>query len=142
MGIFQDLFSSKPSSLIGVDISSSAVKVLELRRQGIGYGVESYAAEQLPEESVTDKRINDPEKVGACIKRAVRKSRTSTQTAAVSVSGSSVITRVINMPSAMPEEEMEEQIKLQADQYIPYPADEVNLDFQVLGTNAGSDDLS
>src|SRR5699024_7144604 len=49
---------------------------------------------------------------------------------------------VINMPSAMPEDEMEEQIKLQADQYIPYPADEVNIDFQILGPNAGSDDLN
>lgn len=141
MGILQDLFSSKPSALVGVDISSSSVKLLELRRQGNGYGVESYAAEPLPDGSVADKRISDPEKVGACIKRVVKKARTSTQTAAVSVSGSSVITKVINMPAAMGEEEMEEQIKLQSDQYIPYPADEVNLDFQVLGRNDGSDDI-
>jgi type IV pilus assembly protein PilM len=138
----QGLLPQRSHPALGLDISSSSVKLLELRQHGDGFSVESYAAEPLPEDAVVEKRIIHPEKVADAIQRAVKRARTSTRDAVIAVSGSSVITKVINMPSAMPEDEMEEQIKLQADQYIPYPTEEVNLDFQVLGSANGGQDMA
>jgi type IV pilus assembly protein PilM len=120
-------------SLIGLDISSSAVKLLELGRRGEQYSVEAYAIEPLPPNVVVDKQVTDPKVVGETIARAVDKAGTRTKNAAVAVAGSSVITKTISMPAGLGENEMEAQIKAEADQYIPYSLDEVNLDFQIIG---------
>ncbi|KXS50702.1 MAG: pilus assembly protein PilM, partial [Marinobacter sp. T13-3] len=117
----------------GVDISSSSVKLLELSKHGDRYRVESYAVEPLPVDAVVEKNITNVEAVGEVLKRVVSKSRTSVKNVAVAVSGSAVITKVIQMDSGMNEFEMEDQIALEADQYIPYPLDEVAIDFEVQG---------
>ena len=65
----------------------------------------------------------------------MKKSGTRVKTAACAVSGAAVITKVISMPSALSEDELETQIRLEADQYIPYPLEEVKLDFEVLGSS-------
>lgn len=140
MSIKQALFGGASRDLIGLDISSSAVKVLELSRRGERYTVEAYAVEPLPLNAVTDKQITDPRAVGEAIARAVSRSGSKTKNAAVAVAGSSVITKIISMPASLKENDMEEQIKAEADQYIPYPIDEVNLDFQVLGPAAREKD--
>ena len=127
------LLSRKRPPLIGLDISSTAVKLLELSHQGGRYRVESYAVEPLPANSVVEKNIADVEAVGESIRRAIKRSGSKIKTAAVAVAGSSVITKVISMSSALNDEEMESQIDLEADQYIPYPLDEVSMDFEVLG---------
>lgn len=139
MSIKQALFGGKSRDLIGLDISSSAVKLVELARRGDRYHVESYAIEPLPANAMADKQILDPQAVGECIARAVTQSGTRNPRAAVAVSGASVITKVIQMPDSLSEHDLEEQIKVEADQYIPYSIDEVALDFQVLGpSEAGS----
>jgi type IV pilus assembly protein PilM len=130
------LFKTKNSALLGLDISSTAVKLLELSRSSGRYRVESYAVEPLPPNSVVEKNIADVEAVGESIRRAVKRSGTRTRDAAVAVAGSAVITKVISMNASLKEEEMESQIELEADQYIPYPLEEVNLDFEVIGTSA------
>jgi type IV pilus assembly protein PilM len=94
--------------------------------------VESYAVEPLPPNSVVEKNITDAELVGDAIGRAVKKSGTRTRTAACAVAGSAVITKVISMPANLSEDEMESQIQIEADQYIPYPLEEISLDFEVL----------
>jgi type IV pilus assembly protein PilM len=127
------LFSRKNPPLVGLDISSTAIKLLELSRSGGRYRVESYTVEPLPANSVVEKSIADVEAVGEAIRRAVKRSGTKTKLAAVTVAGSAVITKVISMPASIGDDEMESQISLEADQYIPYPLDEVNLDFEVLG---------
>jgi type IV pilus assembly protein PilM len=109
------------------------VKLLELARSGDHYRVEAYAVEPLPPNAVVEKNIADLDAVGDAIKRAVKRSRTRARYAAAAVAGSAVITKVITMPASLSDEEMESQIQLEADQYIPYPLEEVNLDFQVLG---------
>jgi len=119
--------------VLGVDISSSSVKLLELSKHGDRYRVESYAVEPLPADAVVEKNITNVEAVGEVLKRVVSKSRTSVKNVAVAVSGSAVITKVIQMDSGMNEFEMEDQIALEADQYIPYPLDEVAIDFEVQG---------
>ncbi|NWO06393.1 MAG: pilus assembly protein PilM [Alteromonadaceae bacterium] len=123
----------KSSAVLGVDISSSSVKLLELSRHGERYKVESYAVEPLPADAVVEKNITNVEAVGDVLKRVVSKSRTSVKSVAVAVSGSAVITKVIQMDSGMNEFEMEDQIALEADQYIPYPLDEVAIDFEIQG---------
>jgi len=135
-----DLFAHKKPPLIGLDISSTSVKLLELAPQGDGFRVEAYAAEPLPPNSVVEKNITDVEAVGEAIRRVAKRSGSRTKFASVAVAGSSVITKVITMPAALSEEEMESQIELEADQYIPYSLEEVNLDFEILGTSEDNPD--
>ncbi len=127
------LFSSKKPALVGIDISSTACKLIELGKVGSRYRVESYAVEPLPQDAMADRDIRDPEVVGEAIKRVISRSGTSIKHAAVSVAGSSVITKVIQMDKGLSDDEMESQIEVEADQYIPYPLEEVALDFQVIG---------
>jgi len=135
-----DLFAHKKPPLIGLDISSTSVKLLELGHQGDGYRVEAYAAEPLPPNSVVEKNITDVEAVGDAIRRVAKRSGSRTKHASVAVAGSSVITKVITMPASLSEEEMESQIELEADQYIPYSLEEVNLDFEILGASEDNPD--
>ena len=128
-----DLFTQKQPVVLGLDISSTAIKLLELSQSGDRMRVESYAVEPLPANSVIEKNIADVEAVGEAIKRAVKRSASRTKLAAVAVAGSAVITKIIAMPASLTEDEMEQQIELEADQYIPYPLEEVNLDFEVIG---------
>lgn len=130
---FSGLFIPKSPPLVGLDISSTAVKLLELGKNGDRFRVESYTVEPLPPNSVIEKNISDVEAVGEAIRRAVKRSGTRCKHATAAVAGSAVITKVIAMPSNLSEDEMEQQIMLEADQYIPYPLEEVNLDFEVLG---------
>jgi type IV pilus assembly protein PilM len=134
-------FKKKSIPLLGVDISATAVKLLELTRSGNSYHVESYAAEALPANSVVDKNIAEIESVGEVIARAVKKSGTKLKTAAAAVAGSSVITKVIQMPSYLSDADMEYQIQIEADQYIPFPLEEVAMDFEVIGANENNSDL-
>lgn len=131
--------SRKPSSALGIDISTSAVKLLELKKQGSSYRVESYAAVPLPDDAVVDHQIKDIELVGNAIADAIQKSRTKTRHAAVALGGAQVISKVISMPVGLSDDELEQQIDIEAEHYIPFPLDEVNLDFAVLGPVEGDD---
>jgi len=136
------LFGKKNDTLLGIDISSSSVKLLELSRSGDKYRVESYAVEPLPENSVVEKNINDAELVGEVVKKVLAKSRTNTRLAAVAVAGSAVITKTIQMGAGLNDQDLENQITVEADQYIPYPLDEVSIDFEVLGeSETGADQV-
>ncbi|OEY66621.1 pilus assembly protein PilM [Marinobacter sp. X15-166B] len=134
------LFGKKSSAVLGVDISSSSVKLIELSKQGDRYKVESYAVEPLPANSVVEKNITDVEAVGEALKKVATKSRSSLKQVAVAVSGAAVITKVIQMNGNLNEFEMEDQIALEADQYIPYPLDEVAIDFEVQGPSEHNPD--
>lgn len=133
-------FMQKTASVLGIDISATAIKLLELSRSGSRYRVESFAIEPLPRNSVSEKTINDIEQVGEAIARAVKKAKTKTRQAAVCVAGSSVITKIISMPAGLTDDEMESQIQIEADQYIPFPLEEVALDFEVMGDSKDGPD--
>ena len=126
-------FQKKSNILLGLDISSTSVKLLELSRSNDRYRVEAYGVEPLPPNAVVEKNINDVEGVGEAIKRVVTRVKASAKQVAVAVAGSAVITKTIEMDSDMSDEEMETQITVEADQYIPYPLDEVSIDFEVQG---------
>lgn len=130
---FAELFKPKKPPVLGLDISSTAIKLLELGKHADRLRVESYAVEPLPPNSVIEKNISDVEAVGEAIKRAVKRSGSRNKFAAAAVAGSAVITKTISMPATLTEDDMEQQIELEADQYIPYPLEEVNLDFELLG---------
>ena len=135
------LITNSQPPLIGVDISSTAVKLLQLSRAGNRYRVEHYAVEPLPPNAVVEKNIVEVEAVGEAIKRAVARSGTRAKHAAAAVAGSAVITKVIPMAGDMDEDELESQVELEAVNYIPYPIEEVNLDFEVLGPMPGNAEM-
>ncbi len=134
------LFAKKSNPLLGLDISSTSVKLLELVETGSGYRVESYAVEPLPPNAVVEKNIGDVEGVGEAIKRVVARSKANAKRAAVAVAGSAVITKSIEMDAGLTDEEMENQINVEADQYIPYPLDEVAIDFELQGLSERNPD--
>ncbi|NVJ67170.1 MAG: type IV pilus assembly protein PilM, partial [Gammaproteobacteria bacterium] len=135
------LFQKKQVPVVGIDISSTAVKVLQLGKVGNRYRVDRYAVEPLPQGAVVERDIRDTEAVGNAIKKAIQKARANTKYAAVAVSGSAVITRSIQMEKGLDDEEMEDRIRIEADQYIPYPLEEVNMDFRILGDSASADNM-
>lgn len=134
-----NLFKKKNKAVLGVDISSTSIKVIELADNNGRMQVEAYASEPLPENAVVEQGINDEEIVGATIKKALMRSRSSCKRGAVAVAGSAVITKVIQMAADMSDAEREDQISVEADQYIPYPLEEVAMDFEVQGPVEGNE---
>ena len=129
------LLRRTPPSLVGIDTSTTAIKLLGLSQQGNNLRVDHYAVAPLPPEAIVDRNIAAPELVGEAIEKSIKLARVKLKHVAIAVSGSSVITKTISMPGDMPARQMEEQIALEADQYIPYALDEVYLDFELLGPN-------
>ncbi len=127
------LFAKKTPSVLGIDVSSSACKVLELSRADEHCRVERYAVEPLPQNSVVEHAITEVEQVAQAVERAVKRSGSRCKHAAVAVAGAHVITKTIKMPVTMSENDLQTQIEMEADHYIPYPLDEVNMDYQIIG---------
>ena len=134
------LFSNKSTPVIGLDVSSTAVKLLELSGTPGKYHVESYAVQPLPPNAVVEKNITEVEAVGEAIGMAVKRAQAKNKYSALAVSGSAVITKVITMPANLSSDELAGQIELEADQYIPYSLEEVNLDFEVIGPSESDPD--
>ncbi len=134
------VFGKKGKALLGVDISSTSVKVLELSHNNGRYQVEAYASEPLPPNSVVEQAINNDEAVGEAIRRAVGRSRSSAKQGAIAVAGSAVITKTVQMPGDLSDDEMDFQVRAEADQYIPYPLEEVALDWEIQGQTEGTPD--
>ncbi len=136
-----DLFTAKAPPLFGLDISSSSVKMLELVDAGkSGYRVERYAIEPLPRDSVVDGNINNLEAVTESVKRAHNRMGTRTKHVAMAVPSGAVISKKIVVSAALREEELEVQVESEANQYIPFALEEVNLDFQILGPSPTNPD--
>ncbi|MEO0435877.1 MAG: pilus assembly protein PilM [Pseudomonadota bacterium] len=131
----------KQTPLLGLDISSTTVKLLELSRSGDKYRVESYAVSSMPQDAVVEKAINDVDAVAQSIRNVVAQSRTKLKTVSAAVAGSAVITKLIDMPSGLSEDELETQLTLEADQYIPYPLEEVALDFEMQGASLDRENM-
>jgi len=124
------LFNKKNKAVLGIDISSNSIKLLELSKSGIHYKVERYASRPLPEGAVVEKHISNVEAVGEEMEKLALLAKSGVSKAAVALSGSAVITKTIELNAALSDNEMENQITLEADQYIPYPLEEVAIDFE------------
>ena len=136
------MFGSQTNKiLIGLDITTSSIKLIELIQSGRAFRVESYAAEPTPPNAINEKAIVDAEAVGDTIRRAVKRSGTKVKDVAFAISGDAVITKVIQMPSILEVGDLEDQVELQADQYIPFPMEEVSFDFEVIGESEHDPDM-
>jgi type IV pilus assembly protein PilM len=131
----------KKERFLGIDISPSAIKLMELSRSGQRYQVEAMAVEPLPDGVMEDRNPTALDQIGAIIKRALKSSGTSLKKAAVAVPTSSVITRTIPMPADYGEDEIELNIQIEAAQYIPFPLEEIHLDFQMLGPSRNNEGM-
>jgi type IV pilus assembly protein PilM len=134
-------FNRKPNAVLGIDISSSAVKLLELSKVGERFRVESFAIAPVHHDALFDKNIANVNVIAEAIKVVLTQSESKLKQATVAVSGSAVITKIITMPGSFTDVEMEEQIMMEADQYVPYSLDEVNFDFEIQGINEKNPEL-
>jgi type IV pilus assembly protein PilM len=133
------LFSRQPAPLIGIDISSSSVKLVELVKDKSGeVQLERCAIEPLEKGWITDGNIEKFDEVAEAVRRVVKKSGTRTRNVAMALPASAVITKRISLPSGMTEQELEVQVESEANQYIPFSLDEVSLDFCVIGPSTSS----
>ena len=128
-------------TLIGLDITTSSVKMIELTESGRSFRVESYAAEPTPPNAINEKTIVDADAVGEAIRRAVKRSGSKSKEVAIAISGDAAITKVIQMPANLTASELEGQVEVQADQYIPFPMEEVSFDFEVIGPSERDPDM-
>ena len=130
----EGLFKAKMPPLIGADISSSAVKMVEIESAGKGmYRIERYAIEPLPKDSVVEGNVNNLDAVSDAIKRCHKRLGSNIKNLAMALPNAAVISKKILVPAGQTEEDLELQVQTEANQYIPFALDEVNLDFQVLG---------
>lgn len=128
------LFSRQSAPLLGIDISSSSVKLVELGRGKSGALVlERCAIEPLEQGWITDGNIEKFDEVADALRRLVKKSGTRTRNVALALPPSAVITKKITLPGDMSERDLEAQVESEAIQYIPFSLDEVSLDFCVVG---------
>jgi type IV pilus assembly protein PilM len=135
------LFGAKSRPLLGLDITTSSVKLVELGRSGGQLRVESYAAEATPVNAVNEKNIVDADAVAEAIRRAVKRAGTKATDVAVAISGDAAITKIIQLPARLGPSDIEGQVELQADQYIPFPMEEVRHDFEVIGPSARDQEM-
>jgi type IV pilus assembly protein PilM len=135
------MFSRKSKPLLGLDITTSSVKLIELVESSRSFRVESYAAEPTPPNAINEKAIVDADAVGEALRRAVKRSGTRAREAAIAISGDAAITKVIQMPKNLRPSELEGQVEVQADQYIPFPMEEVSFDFEVVGDSERDHDM-
>ena len=133
----KSLFQRQPEPLIGLDISATAVKLVELARHGQdGWTLERCTMVPLPPGCIVDGSIANMDEVSATIHRLLAKSGTRTKNVALALPASAVITKKVILPGALSDQEMEIQVESEASQYLPFALEEVRLDFCVIGPNA------
>lgn len=136
------LFKSGSKSLLGVDIGSSYIKLLGLSKHSGNIRVDCYSVAHLPEGAVIDNNVQDVPVVAEALEKGLRLAGTRIKHAATSVPASVVIVKQLEFSKSFSEDELEDQIKVEADQFIPYPLDEVAIDFQVQGESESSPELN
>jgi type IV pilus assembly protein PilM len=130
-----DFLRAGTPPLLGVDISASAVKIVELSESPKKrvYVVERYVIEDLPKDAVLDGNINNLDVVSETLSRALKRLGSRIKNASLALPAAAVITKKILLPAGLREEDLEYQVEAEANQYIPFAMEEVNLDFQVIG---------
>ena len=127
------LFKPKYRSILGIDISSTAVKVIEISGKEDHRCVEGYGSMALPPNSVEGHIIKDIDVVADCIRQLVSRARLKSKFATLAVPDSAVISKILQVNDELSEAEIEEFIIMEADKYIPYPIEEINIDFETIG---------
>ena len=139
MGFLDRLLGQKHPQMIGLDISSSSVKLVELAQTSSGeYVLERLSSEPFEKGWIVDGQVEKFDEVADAVRRVVARSGTRSRHVAMAMPASAVITKRIVLPAGLREEEMELQVETEAHQYIPFSLDEVSLDFCVIGPNSNS----
>ena len=139
MNVLGSLFNRGQPALLGLDISSSSVKLVELSRDSAGNLVlDRCAIEPLERGWITDGNVEKFDEVADAVRRVVKKSGTRTKNVALALPASAVITKKIILPGGLSDAELEVQVESEANQYIPFSLDEVSLDFCVIGPSSTS----
>jgi type IV pilus assembly protein PilM len=129
-----DFFNESTPPLIGVDISTSAVKMVELSSTGKGsYRLEGYSIAAIPKDAIVDGNVSGLEQVSDAVKLAWKLLGSREKRTALALPSAAVITKKVLMSADLRETDMEVQVEAEANQYIPFPLEEVNIDFQVIG---------
>ncbi|WP_404872779.1 pilus assembly protein PilM [Ideonella sp. A 288] len=139
MSLLDLLLGRKHAPMVGLDISSSSAKLVELGQAANGeYVLERFASEPFEKGWITDGQIEKFDEVAEAVRKLVQKSGTKTKQVVMAMPQSAVITKKIVLPSGLREEELELQVESEANQYIPFSLDEVSLDFCVIGPSPTS----
>ncbi|MCI0529122.1 MAG: pilus assembly protein PilM, partial [Nitrospira sp.] len=129
---------NKIRPLVGLDIGSSTVKLIQMTETKKGYSLEKFGITPLDPELIVDGTVMDAGRVTDAIRQLVAEQKIKVKEVALSVSGHSVIVKKIQVP-VMSEDELEESIKWEAEQYIPFDINDVNIDFHILGQAEGTE---
>lgn len=141
LNINLDWLSAKSLPILGLDISTTAVKLVELSDAGKGLlRIERYIIQPLPKDAVSDGNIANMDQVAETVRTAWKNLGTRVKNVALALPSSAVITKKILAPASLKGVDLENQIETEANQVIPFSLDEVNLDFQVLGPSPSSQD--
>lgn len=132
----QNPFKPKHRSVLGIDISSGSIKVIELSGRNGVHCVEGYGCTALPPDAVDGHEIKDVGAVADCIRQLLSKERMSSKFASIALPDSAVISKVLQVSDGLDQQEIEEFILMEADKHIPYPIDEINMDFELVGRSA------
>ncbi len=130
---YLELFGVFLDPIIGIDLGSSAVKIMELTQKNNRYCVKNFAVEHLQTGDIVEKNIRNKDAVTKALLKALNKSKITSRLGCISIPSSSSISKIIQLEVGLTEKEIANEISLEADRYIPYELDEVNLDFEVLG---------
>lgn len=130
------LFRHKRRKILGVDICPTCVKIIEITSSGDEYFVDGYGIATLPDNAMEGAVVKDINAVAYCIRTLLQTNHLNCKKAALAVPDSLAISRTIQVHEGMKDDEIEELVMMEADKYIPYPIDEINLDFKVLGTSS------
>jgi type IV pilus assembly protein PilM len=130
------LFRRRPEEILGIDISASAIKLVGLGGSADKPVLECCVKDALPQGVVVDGAIEKPDELAAALRRLVKQSGARTKNVAVALPPSAVITKKLTIPADLPELEMEDQVEAEAKQYIPFPLEDVSLDFFEIGPSA------
>lgn len=122
-----------PSSLLGIDISPCSVKALELTKSDKGFHVENFAITQLASGTVSEHIVKNPTALTQAMLQLVNKIKPARKYVAIAIPDSLAITKIIQLDALLSENDIEEQVAIEAEKYIPYPLQEINLDFTIVG---------
>ncbi len=129
-------FARKRRESFGLDIGTSAVKVVQLREAAGGWTLTAFASAPLPPDAIAEGVIKDPPAVVDAIREAVAKAGITSREAAIGISGRELITKKVQMPE-VPAKELRDAVQLEAEHHIPFAFDEVFLDYHVVSRQGG-----
>lgn len=133
--MLKQLFKKQAPAMVGIDVGTHSIKAVLLSQQDNGYQLDAFAIEAIPKGVLVDREVQDIEALARVMERIRKKMPKSVSNAVAAVSGSTVITKVIYMDVNLSDEDLEGQIEIEADSLIPYPLNEVSLDFEKLSVN-------